>query len=115
MDQHDESEFCKEVGRRIRRRRHIMQLTQADISRSLNAKRSYVTELEKGTYKSIRFMRLKQLAEILQTSLEYLLLLEDDDPGSIPPMRCLGVGLACRYADTSPPALVSPWKGTEYG
>jgi transcriptional regulator with XRE-family HTH domain len=77
--------FYEEFGRRVARRRHILRLTQQTIAQALKTQRSHVSALEHGRQVMMRLDQLAALAQVLQTSSDYLLLIVETDPGSVPP------------------------------
>jgi len=90
MDAPSQEEFLQEFTRRIHRRRRVLNLTQAEVGALIGMSRSQYARLESGRYARMQLRQLKYLGDVLQTSLDYLLLRLDDDPGVIPPSRCPG-------------------------
>ena len=114
MELHGEA-YYREVGRRIARRRRILNLPQREVGARLGGlRRSYISELESGRYQSMKLEQLVALARVLETDVNYLVGYTDEDPGTVPPMRCLGVGVACRYALSPTPACTTPLRRTSY-
>jgi transcriptional regulator with XRE-family HTH domain len=99
-------EFRKEFGRRIRRRRNILGKTQGAVARAIGMNRVHYSQLEGGRYQSIQLLHLAQLGEVLLTSLDYLLLRTDEDPGVIPPGLCPAEGDALSSAPL--PVAITP-------
>jgi len=64
--------------------------TQQRVAMDLGVDRSYVAQLERGRSHSIQIHTAALLGEILGTSLDYLLLRVEDDPGEIPPRNPRG-------------------------
>jgi DNA-binding XRE family transcriptional regulator len=89
---HTRSPFCVEFGRRLARRRRILGLTQRDVGARIGLQRAHISQLESGGYQSMKLEQLARLAEVLQTSLDYLLLRTAEDPGPIPPRPCPAAG-----------------------
>jgi len=83
MDQHH-TPIWVEFGRRAARRRRILGLTQQTVSTQVGMARSHLAQLERGVYHGIQFAHLAALAQVLQTSSDYLLQLVDHDPGPVP-------------------------------
>ncbi|HSX82986.1 MAG TPA: helix-turn-helix domain-containing protein [Candidatus Saccharimonadia bacterium] len=96
------SPFTAEFGRRVARRRRIVGLKQWQIAEHVGVHRSHITQLEKGTYKSIQLEQFAKLADVLQTSADYLLQRIEHDPGPVPDRRSPGAVLCCG-GDTLPP------------
>jgi transcriptional regulator with XRE-family HTH domain len=82
--EHALSPFCTEFGRRVARRRRILGLTQVQVAARLGLKRSHVSQLEQGKYRSMQLAHLAALADVLQTSADYLLQRIHLDPGPVP-------------------------------
>jgi transcriptional regulator with XRE-family HTH domain len=92
------------VGHRIRRKREIVGKSQREVAEAIGIGRSQYSRLEKGDYQSLRFEQLYKLADVLLTSVDYLLL-RSDDMGEIPPDVCPGAELS--FAGETPlPAIV---------
>jgi DNA-binding XRE family transcriptional regulator len=94
--------FSTEFGRRVARRRRILGLTQRQVAAHVGVHRSHITQIEGGVYKSMRLEQLALLADVLQTSTDYLLQRTADDPGVIPPIRSPGEA-SCPRSSTLPP------------
>jgi transcriptional regulator with XRE-family HTH domain len=101
------SPFTAEFGRRVARRRRIVGLKQWQIAAQVGVHRSHITQLEKGTYKSIQLEQFAKLADVLQTSADYLLQLTDTDPGPVPDRTSPGEALCCAGV-TLPPVTTLP-------
>jgi len=82
--EHPISPFCTEFGRRVARRRRMLNLTQQAVGARLGLKRSHISQLELGKYRSMQLEHVAVLARTLQTSTDYLLQLVDADPGPVP-------------------------------
>jgi|ERR1700730_5226644 transcriptional regulator with XRE-family HTH domain len=93
------SEFPREVGRRIRRKRQMLGWSQGDLARRMAMRQSQLSRLERGEFKHIDLEQLRQLIEVLQTSADFLLA-RSDDPGAIELPGSPGEGL---YAWTAAP------------
>jgi transcriptional regulator with XRE-family HTH domain len=82
-----------EFGRRIRRRRQILGLTQAQVAALIHMRQAQLSRLEKGReYRKMRVEQLALLTRALETSADYLLQLTETDPGTIPPRWGPGAG-----------------------
>jgi transcriptional regulator with XRE-family HTH domain len=82
-------------------------LKQWQIAAQVGVHRSHITQLEKGTYKSIQLEQFAKLADVLQTSADYLLQLTDTDPGPVPDRTSPGEALCCAGV-TLPPVTTLP-------
>lgn len=87
-------DFRKEFGRRCRRRRNILGQSQNAIAGAVGMDRAHYSQMEGGRYQSIQLIHLNKLGEVLETSLDYLLLRTDEDPGTIPPLGRPAEGLS---------------------
>lgn len=75
-------------GTRLRRRRMMLGWNQQQLAERLGWNAATISRYERGRYQStMSFARLRHLADILQTSIDYLLG-RSDDPGPIPPLPC---------------------------
>ena len=83
MDQYH-TPIWVEFGRRAARRRRILGPTQQVVSTQVDMPRSQLSQLERGVYRAMQFAQLAALAQVLQTSSDYLLQLVDTDPGPVP-------------------------------
>jgi len=83
MEQHH-TPIWVEFGRRAARRRRILGLTQLAVSTQVGMARSHLSHLSRGVYRAIQCTHLAALAQVLQTSSDYLLQLVDRDPGPVP-------------------------------
>jgi transcriptional regulator with XRE-family HTH domain len=83
--------FYEEFGRRVARRRAIMRLRQHEVARAIGWQRSHVSALEHGHVTMMRLDQVAALAQVLQTSSDYLLQLVAVDPGPVPDTACLAV------------------------
>ena len=99
--EHPISPFCTEFGRRVARRRRILNLTQQAVGERIGLQRAHISQLEQGRYRSMQLERLAMLATVLETSLDYLLQRVVDDPGTVPPLR--GPGGELRLDGTTHP------------
>jgi transcriptional regulator with XRE-family HTH domain len=95
--------FCIEVGRRLERRRRLLGLTQREVAERLGFHTSYVSQLEQGVRQGINMRKLAALADVLGTSLDYLLLRVEEDPGVIPPRRGRGAEVSVDGHASLPP------------
>ncbi len=107
------SPFTAEFGRRVARRRRIVGLKQWQIAAQVGVHRSHITQLEKGTYKSIQLEQFAKLADVLQTSADYLLQLTDTDPGPVPDRPCPGKGRCVDGRTPSPVTTIQEEHGCE--
>jgi transcriptional regulator with XRE-family HTH domain len=85
--------FPERFGHRVRRRRQVKGLTQKAVADAIRMPPSNYSRLEKGEYQSIQLVQLYQLAQVLETTTDYLMTLSDDQ-GAIPPDLCPGKGHA---------------------
>ena len=77
-------------GERLRRQRMMLGWNQQHLAEQLGWQAATISRYERGRYqRTMTFTRLRQLADALQTSIDYLLG-RSDDPGPIPPWFCLG-------------------------
>ncbi len=88
-------------GERLRRRRMALGWSQVEFARRIGVGPAAISRYEGGTYKSMAFVRLRQIADVLQTSTDYLLG-RSDDPGPIPPRPCPGKECTVRSYAPSP-------------
>ena len=65
--------------------------TQTQLADRLQVRPANVSRWKSGTYHSLTFARLRQLADVLATSTDYLLG-RREDPGPVPDQPCLGGG-----------------------
>jgi transcriptional regulator with XRE-family HTH domain len=71
-------------GQRIRRRRLMLGWNQQTLAETLGWQAATISRYERGQYQhNMSFDRLRHLADVLQTSIDYLLG-RSDDPGPIP-------------------------------
>jgi transcriptional regulator with XRE-family HTH domain len=76
-------------GQRIRRRRLMLGWNQQTLAETLGWQAATISRYERGHYQhNMSFDRLRHLADVLQTSIDYLLG-RSNDPGPIPPLACL--------------------------
>ncbi len=73
----------QEFGRRVRRRRMALGLIQKALADKANMPQGHISRLEKGEYLSMNLEKLAQLADVLHTTVDYLLA-RSDDPGAVP-------------------------------
>jgi transcriptional regulator with XRE-family HTH domain len=106
------SPFTVEFGRRVARRRRILGLKQWQIAELLGVRRSHITQLERGAHQLMRLDQLARLADVLETSADYLLQRTADDPGVIPPRPCPGEGYSLASIPLPP---VTSLPREEYG
>src|SRR5262245_10958571 len=92
--EHPISPFCTEFGRRVARRRRILNLTQQAVGERIGLQRAHISQLEQGKYRSMQLERLAALAGVLETSTDYLLQRVLDDPWTIPPRPRPGAALS---------------------
>ena len=81
--------FLIEMGRRIRRRRDDLQLSQVEVAHRIDMTGSQLSNLEQGRHARMQLRQLAELARVLETSTDYLLQLTEAR-GHIPPRRCPG-------------------------
>jgi transcriptional regulator with XRE-family HTH domain len=98
------------VGRRLARRRRLVDKRQADVAAQLGWRRPQLSGWEHGKYQAMKLEQLVKLADILQTSVDYLLGRTADDPGVIPPWLCPGEAL-CLASVTLPLHTTTPLGG----
>jgi transcriptional regulator with XRE-family HTH domain len=79
----EEDAVRREFGRRIRRRRMALGLTQRELAARIDMLPTQLSRLEAGEYRAVNIARLAQIADALHTSLDYLLS-RTDDAGEIP-------------------------------
>jgi transcriptional regulator with XRE-family HTH domain len=80
-------------GTRLRRRRMALGLNQQQLATRVGMRAASVSRYERGEYSSMSFARLRQIAQALSTSTDYLLGLTND-PGPVPDRRCPGEELS---------------------
>src|SRR5438132_293694 len=85
----DATEFQREVGHRMRRKRQMLGLSQREVARRLAMPQSQLSRLEKGDFKHVDLWQLRQLMNVLQTSAGFVLG-EHEDPGPVPLPGCPG-------------------------
>ncbi len=88
-------------GERLRRRRMALGWSQVEFARRIGVGPAAISRYEGGTYKSMEFVRLRPIAETLQTSTDYLLGLTND-PGPVPDRPCPGKECTVRSYAPSP-------------
>jgi ribosome-binding protein aMBF1 (putative translation factor) len=66
-------QYLEAFGRRIRRRRMACGLLQKDLAEKLQWPQGHVSRLEKGEFLSVRLEKLHALADVLGTSVDYLI------------------------------------------
>ena len=89
-------------GERLRRRRMMLGWNQQHLAERLGWQAATISRYESGRYRSnMSFTRLRHLADVLQTSTDYLLG-RSDDPGPIPPRPCPGKECTVRSYAPSP-------------
>jgi len=76
--------FYEEFGRRVARRRAMLRLKQREVGAAIGVARSHVSALEHGRQHLMDLAALRALAQVLQTSSDYLVQVVDQDPGVIP-------------------------------
>jgi transcriptional regulator with XRE-family HTH domain len=108
------SPFTAEFGRRVRRRRRILDLTQAEVARRIQMGPGQYSRLESGEYRKVQVEQLARLADVLHTSLDYLLLRTEEDPGVIPPRYSPGEA-QCLVGVTLPLVTTPPDGERSYG
>jgi len=84
--------FPVAFGQRLRRCRRNRDRTQAEIAAAIGMERAQYSQVEGGRYLSMQLEKLAKLADTLNTSVDYLLLRTDEDPGVIPPLGCPAEG-----------------------
>ena len=73
----DEQTFRDQVGRRLHLRRRSLRLGQQDIADKAGVTRNFVSAIERGT-QSLDAWRLRQVADTLGVTLDWLLFGPDD-------------------------------------
>ena len=73
----------QEFGRRVRRRRMALGLIQKALADKAHMPQGHISRLEKGDYLSMNLDKLVLLADVLHTTVDYLLA-RSDDPGAVP-------------------------------
>jgi transcriptional regulator with XRE-family HTH domain len=73
----------EEFGRRVRRRRMALGMIQKTLSERTGMPQSHISYLEKGKQISMNLAKLVLLADVLQTSVDYLLA-RSDEAGEVP-------------------------------
>ena len=89
----DASEFQREVGRRIRRKRQMLGWSQGGLARRMAMPQSQLSRLERGEFKHVDIWQLRRLIDVLQTSADFLFG-KTDDPGEVPLPGCPAEGLS---------------------
>jgi transcriptional regulator with XRE-family HTH domain len=67
----------------------MLGLNQVALSKLSGIHQVHISRAERGQYRTMNLAMLVTLAQHLQTSIDYLLGLSEE-PGVIPPLRCLG-------------------------
>jgi len=98
-------------GERLRRRRMALGWSQTTLADRLSVRPATISRYESGTYGSVTFARLRQLADVLATSTDYLLG-RVEDPGPVPHTLCTGRGAAVDGMPLS--QTLTPEKEHEY-
>ena len=78
-----ERELSREFGYRVYRRRMALGMNQKTLAERTGVRQNLISRLEKGDNVSMKFEKLVLLAEVLSTSVDYLLA-RTDDAGEIP-------------------------------
>ena len=104
----DAAEFPREVGRRIRRKRQMLGLSQGRLAERVGMPQSQLSRLERGDFKLVDVWQLSQLMEELRAS-AYFLFGKSDDPGEVPLPGCPGAGST--VAGVSPLLTTYPHEG----
>jgi transcriptional regulator with XRE-family HTH domain len=95
----------EQFGARLKQRREALGLTQLQLAIRLGWHPASLSRYEGGHYThSMSFARLRQLADVLETSTDYLLG-RRDDPGPLPDRLCPAEGLCL---SGTPPLLTTP-------
>ena len=82
-------------GTRLRRRRMALGLNPQQLAKRVGMRAASISRYERGEYRSnMRFTSLRQIAQALATSTDYLLGLTND-PGPVPDRPCPGEALCC--------------------
>jgi transcriptional regulator with XRE-family HTH domain len=67
-----------------------MGLTQRQVAARIGMKQGQYSRLERSGYRSMQLEQLAALTRALETSADYLLLVREDDTGTIPLLACPG-------------------------
>jgi transcriptional regulator with XRE-family HTH domain len=78
-------------GARLRRRRMMLGWNQQQLAERLGMRAASISRYERGQYRQMTFDQLRHLADVLQTSTDYLLG-RSEDPGPIPNRPCPAEG-----------------------
>ena len=79
-------------GTRLRRRRMALGLNQQQLAKRVGMRAASISRYERGEYRSnMSFAHLRQIAQALATSTDYLLGLTND-PGPVPDRPCPAEG-----------------------
>lgn len=87
-------------GVRLRSRRRQLGLSQEELATKLGLRTASISRYEQGLHHEMSFARLRQIAEVLQTTSDFLLGLSQE-AGPLPARRCPGE----RYSLPSLPSL----------
>ena len=98
-------------GERLRRRRMSLGWSQVELAGRIGIGPAAISRYEGGTYKSMDFARLRQIAETLQTSTDYLLGLTND-PGPVPDRTSPGEEHC--FAGVTPPLVADLPEETDH-
>src|SRR5262249_5609581 len=88
-------------GARLRRRRMALGWSQKTFAERAGMEPTSVSRYEGGVYRSITFVQLRQIAEALSTSTDYLLGLTND-PGPVPDRPCPGAESSLAASHSAP-------------
>jgi transcriptional regulator with XRE-family HTH domain len=109
-------------GERLRRRRMALGWSQVEFASRVGLGPAAISRYEGGTYKSMTFARLRQFAEALSTTTDYLVGLTND-PGPVPERPCPGEAYSLTGVALPPVAYLteetdrgqysSPWGAVE--
>ena len=95
--------YYREVGRRLRRKRQMLGVSQETLARRAGLPQSQLSRLERGDFHQMDVWQLKQLCDVLLTTPNFVLGFSDD-PGEVP----LSVRLGERTMPEASAALPAP-------
>jgi len=73
----------REFGRRVRRRRMALGLLQKDLAERVQMPQGHISRLEQGEFRGAQLETLARLADVLHTSVDFLLA-RSNDAGPVP-------------------------------
>ena len=83
------SEYYREMGHRLRRKRQMLGWTQAELAGRVPLPQSQLSRLERGDFQMLDAWQFKRLCDTLLTTPDFVLGYTDE-PGAVPLDVCQG-------------------------